>query len=346
MPKRFNIANNIGLAVIGCGRIGLVHAANIATMPEVRLTYVYDQIPQLAKKVSRIHNVNIANNIQEIMEDGDTHGLLICTPPGSHVSLIKAGVMADKAIFCEKPLAHSLKEGIECSNFIDEHKGLLMVGFNRRFDLGNYAIKQRTTKGEIGQIEHIQIISRDPKPPPLSYISKSGGLFIDMTIHDFDMALNLLPESPNAISVMASAIADKSIAKAGDCDSALISMGTAQGISCVIHNSRRAVYGYDQRVEVFGSKGMLQTQNLYADNIITATKKGYNQSPLQYFFLERYNLSYKAIITTFIRALKGNKNACMEANETVNSGVNSIYLAQQAAKAYKKQTTINLSLPV
>ena len=336
----------MGIAVLGCGRIGAVHAANIASMSGVRLTYVFDKIPALANKISRKVGVAVADSIKDIMQDDETQAVVICTPVDTHIELIKQGIVAGKAVFCEKPLAHSLKESIACRDFVAKHKGTLMIGFNRRFDNGNYLLKQKLNKRDLGQIEHIQITSRDPAAPPLSYLREAGGLFMDMTIHDFDLMLHLLDEPPVAISTMASAITDEAIGKAGDYDSALVSATTARGCTCAIHNSRRAVYGYDQRIEVFGSKGMLQTQNFHNDNLITATAKGFSESPLQHFFLERYNESFKTIMDTFARAVRGDKKAQEEAKATVIGGINTIYMAQQAALALKKKTTVKLSLPL
>lgn len=341
MTKGFN--SKWGYAVLGCGRIGTVHAANITTAADLELTYVYDPIMAAASKLSKQLNAPMATGLDEIFADTNTQAILICTPTPSHVKIIKQAVLAGKKVLCEKPLAPSLKESLEAMNFVKKHQGLLMVGFNRPFDPGFYSLRQKVAKGAVGKIEHIQITSRDPGLPPISYIKSSGGIFKDMTIHDFEMALRLMPAKPTAISVMASALVDPAVARAGDNDSALISLTTANGSTCCIHNSRRATYGYDQRVEVFGSGGMLQAGNLHEDNLTTATSKGFSQAPLQHFFLERYNQSYKNLVYTFTQAMKNNKQALQEVQ--VTNGINAIYLAEQASKAAKNGKIVQLKLP-
>ena len=334
---------NIRFAVLGCGRIGSVHAANIVNMQGLELGYVYDPVTAAAKKLSGTLGARIAEDLDEIFSDPQIDAIIICTPTPTHTMLIKKAVLAGKNILCEKPLAPSLKESLACMNFVKKNKGLLMVGFNRPFDPGFFALRKRLTKGAVGRVEHVQITSRDPGAPPISYIKTSGGIFKDMTIHDFEMALRLMPAKPKAIAVMASSIVDPAIGRAGDNDSALISISAADGSTCGIHNSRRAAYGYDQRIEVFGSKGMLQAGNYHEDNLQYANSKGYTKAPLQHFFLERYTDSYRKIVDTFVRAMQGNSEALAELNFT--NGINAIYLAEQAGKAAKTGRVIPLKLP-
>lgn len=337
------MAKKIGIAVIGCGRIGIVHASNLANLPGINLTFVYDALPKAAKKLGGELAAPIATSPEQIFADKNTEAVIICSPTPTHTKLIKQAVLAGKKVLCEKPLAGSLKESRACMDFVAKHKGLLMVGFNRPYDPGVYDLRNRLAKGELGKVEHVQITSRDPAAPPMAYLKVAGGIFLDMTIHDFEMALRLLPDSPVAISAMASAVTDKAIGRIGDYDNAVISMHTKSGVTCSIHNCRRAAYGYDQRVEVAGSKGMLQTQNIHEHNIVNAGSKGFNQAPLQHFFLERYNQSYRNIVNTFVAAIGGNKKALDEVRTT--NGVNAIYLAEQAAISAKSGKTIKLTLP-
>ncbi|MBE8182406.1 MAG: inositol 2-dehydrogenase [Candidatus Portiera sp.] len=337
------MAKKIGIAVIGCGRIGRVHAANLANLTGTTLTFVYDAMPQAAKKLGAELNAQVADSVEQIFADDATQAVIICSPTPTHIQLIKQAVLAGKKILCEKPLTRTLKESISCMDFVAKHKAILMVGFNRPYDPGVYALRQRVAKGEVGNIEHVQITSRDPAAPPMAYLKLAGGIFLDMMIHDFEMALRLLPDKPVALSAMASAITDKAIGKIGDHDNAVVTMHTAAGATCSIHNCRRAAYGYDQRVEVAGSKGMLQAQNLHEDNLISAGSKGFAQAPLQHFFLERYNQSYRTIVNTFVAAIGGNKKALEEVRTT--NGVNAIYLAEQAAISAKSGKTVKLKLP-
>ena len=334
------MVNKIGIAVIGCGRIGRVHAANLVNLPKVRLSFVYDAMAQASLKLGNELGAPVAEKVEQIFDDPATDAIIICSPTPTHVKLIKQAVLAKKKVLCEKPLAGSLKDSRAIMDFVSKHKGMLMVGFNRPYDPGFLSLRQRVAKGELGNTEHIQITSRDPAAPPISYMKLAGGIFMDMTIHDFEMALRLLPSKPVTISAMAAALTDKEIGKIGDYDSVLVTMRTADGRTCCIHNCRRAAYGYDQRVEVFGSKGMLQAQNIHDNNLLTATAKGFAQAPLQHFFLERYNQSYRNIVNTFVAAIGGNKAALQEVKTT--NGVNAIYLAEQAAVAAKSGRQVKL----
>ena len=326
---------------MGLGRIGSLHAANIAALPGLSLTYLYEEQSRLRAKMQKQFAVPAARDLDEILQDPNTNLLIICTPTPTHRALIKRAVAAGKAVFCEKPLCGSLKEARDCLAYVRKHKGIMMVGFNRRFDRDNLLLKKQL--GGLGALEHIHITSRDPAPPPIAYIKQSGGIFMDMTIHDLDMALHLMPDPPVRLAVMASVLTDPAIGKAGDMDSALISMTTRSGCLVSIHNSRRACYGYDQRIEVFGAKGMAQTANQKNNDLTLATTKGFHQPPLKHFFLERYMDSYREELMFLARGLNGNKTA-LEAACAIN-GVNATYLAEMASVAFKNGRGVNLKLP-
>ena len=327
--------DKMGFAVIGCGRIGIVHANNLANMPELELRWVYDPMAEAATKLGAELQVPVAKDLDEIYNDPAVQGVIICAPVAFHVEISKKATDAGKKVLCEKPLAPCLADCLEVMEYVKQKGGLLMVGFNRPYDPGFYNLRHQVADGAVGKVEHVSITSRDPAPPSLDYLKVSGGIFRDMMIHDFEMALRLLNSPAKSIAVMASSIVDPEIGKIGDLSSALVSIFAADGSTCSIHNSRRASYGYDQRVEVFGSAGMVQANNFHEDNLVLATKDGYRQRPLQNFFLERYTDSYKNIVRTFVAAIQDDKKALEECRTT--NGINAIYLAEQAEIAKGKR---------
>lgn len=336
------MAKRLKIGILGTGRIGAVHTLALAHNTDVELCWIYDPLIKAAKSVQRQTGVAIASSPDQIIEDDTIDLLIVCTPTPTHTQIIKRAIIRGKAVYCEKPLASTLKESLECVRFVDKRKGKLMVGLNRRFDPDFSLLKKQIDSGLVGKTEYIQIISRDPGLPPLDYLRQSGGLFMDMTIHDFDMALYLLPEPPVAISAFASVQVDPKIAKL-DYDSATVTLVTKRGCICHIHNSRRAVYGYDQRIEVFGSKGMVQNRNYNENALMRADSKGIHQAVLKNFFLERYMMSYQLAVKSFIAALQGDKKKQAQVKEV--NGINAIYLATQAAKSYRSRKFEPLKLP-
>ena len=336
------MAKKICAAVLGAGRIGTVHALALAQNPEVDLRWVYDPIIAAAKKIHKTTATPIAKSFKQVIEDESIELLILCTPTPTHTKIIKQAVLARKAVYCEKPLAGTLRESLACVQFVEKHKGRMMVGLNRRFDPDFSLLKEKIASGAIGKPEYFQIISRDPGLPSWDYLRQSGGLFMDMTIHDFDMALYLLPEPPIALSAFATVQVDPKMAKI-DYDSAAVTLVTKSGCIATIHNSRRATYGYDQRIEAFGSKGMLQSRNYNEHGLSGADRQGFHQSPLKNFFLERYMLSYQIAVKSFIAALQGDKKKLAKVKET--NGINAIYLATQAAKAHKSRRFVPLKMP-
>ena len=266
----------------------------------------------------------------------------MCTPTPTHSRIIRQAILVGKAVYCEKPLAGTLKEGMETAQFVEKHKGRLMVGLNRRFDPDFSLLKKKITAGTIGRPEYFQIISRDPGLPSWDYLRQSGGLFMDMTIHDFDMALYLLPEPPVALSAFATVQVDPRVAEM-DHDSATVTLVTESGCIAVIHNSRRATYGYDQRIEAFGSEGMLQSRNYNEHGLSSADGRGFHQAPLKSFFLERYMESYRIAVQSFIAALQGDEEKAAQVRGL--NGIHAIYLAAQALKAHERRAFVPLKLP-
>ena len=289
--------------LIGAGRIGRIHGGNAAARSDSTLALVADADAKSAGEVAAMHGAKVAG-IDAIMASKDIDAVLICAPTDMHSDLIEKAAKAGKAIFCEKPVDLSSERIKACLKVVDKAGVPLMIGFNRRFDPNFAALKARLDKGLAGEVELISIISRDPGPPPLSYISRSGGLYRDMMIHDLDMARFLLGEDPIAITAAGSSIVDPEIGKAGDVDTAAVLLETKSGKIVQISCSRRATYGYDQRVEVHGSKGMLRAGNVHESTVEFAGAKGFTSDPVQNFFLERYANAYRLELDAFVKAVK------------------------------------------
>jgi myo-inositol 2-dehydrogenase/D-chiro-inositol 1-dehydrogenase len=296
----------IRFALLGAGRIGKVHARAVTSNPQARLVAVADAIAPAAQAIAGQYGCEV-RSIDEIEKAKDVDAVVICTPTDTHADLIERFCRAKKAVFCEKPIDLSIARVRECLQVVRETKGRLMVGFNRRFDPHFAAVKKAIDDGAIGKVEMVLITSRDPGPPPGDYIKRSGGIFRDMTIHDFDMARFLLGEEPVRVFATASVLVDKEIGRLGDYDSASVVLTTKSGRHCQISNSRRATYGYDQRIEVHGSLGAICAENQRPVSIELATAAGYTRPPLHDFFMTRYIAAYAAEIETFIAALAGKK---------------------------------------
>ena len=250
----------VNLAIIGIGRIGKIHANSIFTHPNAKLVGFFDENNSEIKNFSEKYNSDFLD-IKTIENDHNIDAVVICSPTDTHIDLIKKFSNSGKAIFCEKPIDLDVNKTIECIDFLNKNKSQFMIGFNRRFDIHFKALKQHILEGKIGNIETVNIISRDPEPPTKDYISRSGGIFKDMTIHDFDMAIFLLGELPNRVFASGSNLFHKDIQDEYDFDTASIILSTESGKQITINNSRRASYGYDQRIEVHGSLGMISSEN-------------------------------------------------------------------------------------
>lgn len=299
----------VRFGVLGAGRIGNVHARTIAGSGRASVAYVADAIPEAAQKLAAAVGAKAAT-VEEIIAAKDVDAILIGTPTDTHAELIEAAARAGKAILCEKPVSLSVERIEQCLPVVEKAGVPLLIGFNRRYDPNFRALEQRLRAGEIGDVEIVTIISRDPAPPPVSYIARSGGLYRDMMIHDFDMARFLLGEGEEVVSVHAvgSVLTDPAIKPTGDVDTAAVHMRTASGKLVVITNSRRASYGYDQRIEVHGSKGMLRAGNIHMTTVERADSSGFTAEVIQNFFIDRYASAYAAEIAAFLDAVeKGTK---------------------------------------
>ncbi len=295
----------VGIAVLGCGRIGRVHARHIAANPRARLVACYDVSASAAAAVAAETGAAAAASVDAVLADGRVRAVLIATPTPTHVDLITSAVRAGKAVLCEKPIDLDLARVDACWSAIGGFDPLVMLGFNRRFDPSFRALRDRVLAGEIGALEQVVITSRDPLPPPPAYVAASGGLFRDMTIHDFDMARYLAGEIV-AVQAMGANLVDPAIAAQGDIDAAMVVLRAASGALVHINNSRRCAYGYDQRIEAFGVHGMLQAHNRHGDTIEAwGAAQTRAQAPVMDFFIVRYADAYRAEIDHFLDCIEG-----------------------------------------
>ena len=324
--------------LLGAGRIGKVHAKAVTANPKAKLVALADAMAPAAQAIADQYGCDV-RTIAQILAASDIDAVVICTPTDTHADLIEQFTNAGKAVFCEKPIDLSLDRVKACLQVVRANKGTLMVGFNRRFDPHFMAVRAEIDKGSIGAVEMVTITSRDPGAPPLDYIARSGGIFRDMTIHDFDMARFLLGEEVAEVSAMAAVLVDPAIGKAGDSDSVQVMLKTATGKMALISNSRRATYGYDQRIEVHGSKGVVSAENQRPVSIELATGSGYTRPPLHDFFMTRYTEAYAAEIAAFVDAV-GAKKAAAPSGE---DGLLALALAEAALKSVKEGRMVKVS---
>lgn len=328
----------VNLAILGAGRIGQVHARAIAATQGARLVAIADPVADAARTVAEAYACDI-RSIDEIAASADVHAVVICTPTNTHADLIEQFAKAGKAVFCEKPVDLSLSRVKACLDTAKAEGATLMVGFQRRFDPDFMALKQVIDDGRIGAVEMITLTSRDPGPPPAAYIKVSGGIFRDMTIHDFDVARWLLGEEVDTVQAAASVLTDPEIGALGDFDSVNVILTTASGKQCTITNTRRATYGYDQRIEVHGAKGAVSAENHREANIEIADASGYLRPPLLNFFMSRYVNAYMNEIAAFVDAVAN----ATPTPTTGHDGLMALALADAALKSVKEGRTIRVS---
>lgn len=318
------------VGLLGAGRIAGVHATAITSHPQSELSAVSDFHPEAAEKLAAQYGA-VARSTDEIIADPEIDAVLIATSTDTHSDLMEAATRAGKAVLCEKPVDLSLERARACQNVVDATGRPVMVGFNRRFDTNFSALKEALAAGEIGKAELLSITSFDPAPPLVAYINVSGGIFRDMMIHDFDMANFIMGSAPVSITATASSIVDPEIGAAGDFDTAIVTLRYEGGELAVIKNSRRAVYGHDQRVELLGSKGLLQAQNILENTVVKSGIHGVTGAKPTYFFLERYMQAYKAEWSAFVSAIT--EGAALPV--TLSDGVLALAMAEAATKSAK-----------
>lgn len=326
------------LALLGAGRIGKVHARAIAEDKRARLVAVADAFPEAANAIADASGAAV-KTIDEIEADKNIDAVIICTPTNTHADLIERFARAGKAIFCEKPIDLDVNRARACLETVRKVGGKVMLGFNRRFDPHFQAVRKEIDKGSIGKVEMVTITSRDPGAPPAEYIKVSGGIFRDMTIHDFDMARFLLGEEIETVMASASVLVDPKIGELGDYDSASLILTTKSGRQAVISNSRRASYGYDQRIEVHGSLGAVSAENQRPVSIEIATSNGYTRPPLHDFFMTRYTAAYAAEISAFIDSLEKGTPLSPSAED----GLIALALADAALKSVELKAAVKVA---
>ncbi|SET88948.1 inositol 2-dehydrogenase [Paracoccus homiensis] len=325
------------VGLLGAGRIGQVHAVNIAGNARSSLVAVSDMHQPAAEKLAAEYGAE-ARSSDAILSDPAIDAVLIATSTDTHSDLIEAAAKAGKAVLCEKPVDLSLERAQQCLKAVEGTGKPVMIGFNRRFDPNFAALKVSLQKGQIGKAELLAVTSFDPAPPPVSYIKVSGGLFRDMMIHDFDMANFLMGEAPVTVRAVGSSIVDPEIGAAGDVDTAVVTLTYADGRIAVIKNSRRAVYGYDQRVELLGSDGLLQAGNMLENTVVRSTVDGVVSGKPTYFFLERYMPAYAAEWQAFVDAvLDGAKMPV-----TLKDGIAALAMAEAATESARTGQAVDL----
>ncbi len=328
----------VGMAVLGCGRIGRLHARNLARHPRVRLAQVFDVAGESAQQTAAELGVRAARSVEEVWDDRNVRAVVIATPTDTHVPLIVAAVKAGKAVFCEKPIDMSLERARACWSEISADAPVVMIGFNRRFDPSYRALRERLKLGEIGRVELAVITSRDPAPPPASYIQSSGGLFRDMTIHDFDMARYLAGDIAK-VHAFGANLVDAEIGKLGDIDTCAISLRARSGALIQINNSRRCVYGYDQRIEVFGPGGMLQAQNRHETSVASwNAERTAGRDAVLHSFIERYAQAYEAEMEAFVAALAEGRATSPDFTD----GVEALRLAVAAGESLRTGRVVDV----
>jgi myo-inositol 2-dehydrogenase/D-chiro-inositol 1-dehydrogenase len=321
--------------------MGRIHAENLSLrLPQVEVLAVADVIGESARRCAADFRIpKFPTDYRQILDDPKVDAIVICSSTDTHLQIIEQAAAAGKHIFCEKPIAPELKAIDRVLAEVEKAGVILQVGFNRRFDPSFRRAQELVSQGAIGRPHILRITSRDPEPPPLDYIKISGGIFLDMTIHDFDMARYMTGEEVEEIYATGSVLLNPHIGEAGDVDTAVITLGFHSGAIGVIDNSRRAVYGYDQRLEVFGEKGSVVVDNPKLNTAVVYDAQGDHTSPLLHFFLERYADSYIAEVEAFIKCIREGK----ESPVTGLDGKISIVMAYAAKRSYEEHRPVRLT---
>src|SRR5438876_4100521 len=327
----------VDIALIGAGRIGKIHGGNLARQAGMRLRYVCDAVPQAASELAARLGAGVAT-LNQIFSDGAVKVVAIASSTDAHAELMLRGAAARKAIFCEKPVDLDLGRAREVQAAVATARVPCLIGFQRRYDPTFAALKRRLDAGEIGEVELLSITSRDPAPPPIAYIERSGGIFKDQLIHDFDVCRWILGDEAQTVYAAASCLVDPAIAEAGDVDSTAVTIRTKRGRLCQINTSRRAAYGYDQRFEVLGSGGMLQAGNHTPTEVVASTSKAVLRDLPLHFFLERYRAAYANELAHFFAVLSGKEKL----RTTIDDGLKALALAQAATTSWREKRIVEM----
>jgi myo-inositol 2-dehydrogenase/D-chiro-inositol 1-dehydrogenase len=330
----------LNVGIIGAGRIGKVHAETLVTrVMGVKVVAIADvALPAAHETAARLNIPTATSDYRQLLNDPDIHAVIICSATDTHAQMIAESAEARKHIFCEKPIAFDLGKIDHALQAAEKAGVKLQIGFNRRFDPNFARVREAVKNGEIGQPQMLHIISRDPAPPPISYIKVSGGIFFDMTIHDFDMVRFLIGNEVTEIYTAAGVMVDPAIGEAGDLDTAVIMLKFENGVIGTIDNSRKAVYGYDQRVEVFGSRGAVNTTNQYPNSAVISSPDNIRRDLPLNFFMERYVESYRAEMQAFITAVVEDRPVPV----TGLDGRIPVVMGMAARKSYEENRPVRL----
>ncbi len=328
----------VKFAVAGLGRIGTIHLNNLLQMDQVEVVAVMDPMED-CQEYARERNIpHITSTYGELLNSAEFDSVVICSPTNTHADYVEMAAKAGKHVFCEKPLDLSMTRVVEVLKVVEATNTKLMLGFNRRFDKEFRKVRDLVKEGAVGQPHLVKITSRDPGAPPISYIEKSGGLFLDMTIHDFDMARFVVGKEVEEVYAKGAVLVDSAIGEAGDIDTAVVTLTYTDGTMAVIDNSRQAAYGYDQRIEVFGSKGMAQADNNYENSHRLYTNKGIHGALPLHFFLERYAEAYKAEMADYVQSLVKEEAVPVDGKD----GLYSLQIGLAAIKSLKEKRPVRI----
>ena len=327
----------IDVALFGAGRIGKIHAGNVVRQPGVRLKCVVDVDATAAGTLAQQHGAKVAS-ADDVFADPSIGVVIIASSTDTHADLIQRAAGAGKAIFCEKPVDLDLERARACAQTVARAGVTCLIGFQRRYDPTFAALKARIDNGEIGDPEMLVVTSRDPGAPPTDYIKRSGGIFKDMLIHDFDVFRWILNDEAATIYATGSCLTDPAIEAAGDIDATAVTIRTKKGRLAQINTIRRAAYGYDQRFEVIGSKGMLQAGNHKPTEVVSWNAASVSGDKPEHFFLERYRAAYAAEMAHFIDAI-GRK---APVRTSIEDGVKALALADAATRSWREQRIVEL----
>ena len=333
----------LNLGLFGAGRIGRIHAQNLTRrIPQAHLSAVVDISREAAKRCAADFGIpSFAEEEARIMEDPSVDAVVICSSTPTHPELIRQAAFAGKHIFCEKPLALDLQEIDDALKAVQDYEVKLQVGFNRRFDPSFHQAREAVAAGRIGTPHLVRVTSRDPEPPPAEYVKASGGIFLDMTIHDFDIAGYLAGDEIEELYATGSTLIDPAIGQAGDLDTAMVMLRFAGGALGAIDNSRQAVYGYDQRVEVFGSEGQVVVGNRTSHQAVYSNGQGVHGPLPLYFFLERYQESYLAEMKAFVGSVIEDSPPPV----TGRDGRRAVELGLAAWRSYRENRPVEVGSP-
>ena len=294
----------LNVALLGSGRMAHVYGPKIEEHHGLQLACIYNPNLASAEAAVKLYGGEATDELERVLGDDSIDAVIIATPTNTHVEYIKAAAKAGKAIYCEKPVDLSLERVDQCVEVLEAHSVPFMVGFNRRFDPDNTALQVAVRAGDIGELNMLMSTSREPSPPPIGYVKSSGGYFLDAQIHDIDLLCWIAGEWPTEVFAAGSCLVDPEIGAVGDIDTAMTTLKMPSGCLCHINNSRRSVYGFDQRLEAFGSNGLLQTINHRDENLVRWTSNSTEaKSPLKHFFLERYDKSFFFALDEFYKAV-------------------------------------------